>query len=114
MSDLLYLPPWTRDYSYDIEPSVGRTSQRGYKRQSARGHRQVMKVNVTRYLRGIEMAYFEYFIREICKDGTIKFTDSYADYNGLVTGEVRIIGGYTVATSSLRSFTVSCELEVFR
>lgn len=108
------IAPWTVDYQYSVDTSVSRTSQTGFKRQAARGSRQIVIASATRLLRLAEMPYFEVFIREICLDGSLKFTDYYADYNGLVSGDVRILGGAYSVSSDTRRHIVTCELEIFR
>jgi len=110
---LQYLPPWSIQYPYDINPSQTRTAQRGFKRQASRGHRRTMIAQATRVLRLAELPYFEYFIREVCNDGALKFNDVYADGNGLNTGNIRLTGGYSVS-SDTRRHVVTCEIEVFR
>ena len=106
--------PWSIEYKYDVTPNNIRTSARGFRRQSSGGNRHVMIASATRQLQLIELPYFEYFVREVCKDGSLKFTDVYADYNGLTTGTIRIVdGSYSVQTDTRRHL-VTCEIEVFR
>ena len=106
--------PWSIEYQYDVTPNNTRTSQRGFRRQASGGNRHIMLANATRQLQLIELPYFEYFVREVCKEGSLKFTDAYADYNGLTTGTIRIVdGSYSVQTDT-RRHTVTCQIEVFR
>lgn len=111
---LLYLPPWSVNYSYDILPGVTRTVTSGKTRQRKNSHRRTVIASVTRRLRKSELPYFEAFIRSVCSDGQSKFTDSFADHNGTQQGTVRIVGGEYSVTTDLNDHLVSCELEIFR
>lgn len=114
MIELQYLPPWTQSYKIEAAPSQVRTKQRyGYKNQSKRSHRQLNVVDVERRLLGIQMPYFEWFFKDVIQDGKLKFVDSYADENGLVTDkEIQIIDGYTVSTD-LRTYVVKCRIKLY-
>lgn len=107
------MPPWLMDYSFSVNPSVERSEERpSVQRRSS--HRSIVVADVKRMLQGAELPYFEYFVREICNEGTSKFTDVYADGNGLVTGTIRIVGGrYNVSTDT-RKHVVTCQIEIFR
>ena len=114
METMQYLPAWSVNYAYGVSPNQRRTEDRGYKRQRKKSHRNVVVASATRTLRLSEIHYFEHFVRDLLNDGADKFTDVYADANGLVTGTVRILGGsYTVASDG-RLHTVTCDLEIFR
>lgn len=115
MPTLQYLPPWSVDYSYGTDPSVIRTrNSGGYVRQSRVMNKRIVTASATRELNGIELPYFEYFVRTELLDGSKKFTDSYADHNGLVVGTIRILGGEYSVRTNRRGHTVSCEIEIFR
>lgn len=115
METLLYISPWNQSYSYNVEPSQVRTRiGGGFKKQEQRSHRYTTVAKVERRLFGIELPYFEYFIREVLNDAADKYNDSYIDGNGITTGAVRIVDGkYKVKTDG-RVHIVSCELELFR
>lgn len=107
------MPPWSVEYDYSIDPGVVRTDGRASTQRKA-SHRRVMLGNATRVLQFSQLPYFEYFIRELCNDGADKFTDVYADYNGLVTGSIRLYNGsYSVQTNTRRHI-VTCQIEIFR
>lgn len=107
------MPAWSVDYSYGFNPAVVRT-EAGISSQRRVSHRSSVVASATRRLLGAELPYFEYFIREICEDGRLKFTDKYADYNGLQTGTIRILNGaYSVSTDT-RTHIVTCQIEIFR
>lgn len=114
MPTLSYLPPWQATYSFESNAGIVRTDNfRSFTRQSNINGRRVRIAEATRVLRGIELSYFEYFVRNECKDGALKFTDYYVDHTGLQTGLIRIVeGSYTVQTD-LRNHTVTCQIEVF-
>ena len=115
MPTLNYLPPWSIDYSYETDPSIVRSSSRGgYIRQAAVMNKRIILVTAQRELNGIELPYFEYFVRTELVDGSKKYTDVYADHNGLVTGTVRILEGRYRVRTNRRSHTISCDLEIFR
>ena len=115
MPTLEHLPNWTIDYSYDTEPAVLRaTNLGGAMTQSKITGRRVVVASAERVLHGAELPYFEWFVIGVCQSGSLKFTDTYADHNGLQVGTVRIVDGtYTVVTDK-RQHTISCELEIFR
>ena len=114
MPTLSYVNPWAVDYSYDVAPDVTRTSTPGFTRQKRATHRYTNKASAKLLLRGIELPYFEYFVRDTLKEGSLKFTGYYADANGLNTGTIRILdGAYSVAFDG-RNGIVSCDLEIFR
>lgn len=107
-------PPWSIDYSFDLSNPVDRSSSRGLKSQASFSKRQVTIASAVRKLTGIELPYFEYFIREVCIDGSVKFTDRYKDGGGVQSGDIRIVdGAYVVSTNGI-NHTVSCQIEVFR
>lgn len=112
MPTLNYLPAWGVGYSYDVQGAVMR-SDRGPSRQRRTSQKIVTIASVTRNLRYAELPYFEWFVRGICNDGQLAFTDSYADGAGLSTGLVRILNGaYNVSTDT-RNHIITCELEIF-
>lgn len=115
MPSLLYLPPWDVAYDYSTTPAVERTPDLGgFTRQSRVSLKRVVIANARRVLRGAELPYFEAFVREILNDGSLKFTDTYADHTGLATGIVRIVDGvYSVSTDKI-THVVSCQIEIFR
>lgn len=114
MATLLYLPPWSIDYSMTQENAVTRTQHKGFKRQSSFSHKKVSIVSVTRRLYGAQLPYFEHFIRTLEEDGSLPFTDSYKDGAGVQSGLMRIVNGaYKVDTNGL-NHVVSCNIEVFR
>jgi hypothetical protein len=86
----------------------------GFRKQSKVTNRRVGVASAQRVLQGSELMYFEWFIRGICNDGSIKFDDYYADHNGITTGTVRIQGGVYDVTTDKRKHTITCELEIFR
>lgn len=107
-------PPWSIDYTFDQENAVTRSQGRGLKKQARYSKKQVTTASATRKLTGIELPYFEYFIRNECIDGSIKFTDRYKDGSGVQIGTIRIVNGaYTVVTNGI-NHTVTCQIEVFR
>ena len=108
--------PWSLSYEISHGNAVTRTRQRGFKKQQAYSHREIMLVDATRRLVGIELPFFESFIRTEAEDGRLAFTDKYKDGGGVQSGLVRIVGGsYTVnAVNSNFVWDVSCQLEVFR
>lgn len=114
MQTMQYLPPWTVSYKYGVEPSQERAKARGFKTQTRRSHRQIMTATATRRLVLSELPYFEWFIRGLCNNGQAKFIDSYADYNGLQAGVIRIVEGSYKVDTDLREHIVTCEIEVFR
>lgn len=114
MVSLLYLPPWSVDYSYEIKPNNVRSGGTGRVRQRGLSHRRIMMAQVTRQLIGMQLPYFEGFISSIINNGAGKFIDSFADQNGLNTGEVRIYQGKYDVIFNGRDAVISCELEVFR
>lgn len=114
MPTMQYLPPWTVNYKYSVDPSQIRTGQRGFKSQSKLSHRNIFRATVSRRLLLSQLPYFEWFVRGLCNNGESKFTDSYADQGGLQTAEMRIVDGkYSVKTDT-RTHIVTCEIEVFR
>lgn len=113
MPTLNYLPPWQMDYSYEVVPDVLRGS-RGAPSQRAVSNRRIVIADVSRRLLGSELPYFEWFIREICKEGTLAFTDYYADGNDLTTGLIRIVDGAYSVSTNLRRHIVQCQIEIFR
>jgi hypothetical protein len=107
-------PPWSIDWQFSQENPITRTSFRGFKRQARFSKRQVTLAPATRKLTGIELPYFESFVRNQANDGQLKFIDKYKDGGGVQSGTVRIVNGkYTVVTNGI-NHTVSCQLEVFR
>ena len=115
MPTMQYLNPWLVDYDYELSAAViSNGIQGGIREQRKVNHRVSIVANARRYLQGNQLAYFEHFIREVCTDGSIKFTDAYADYNGVTNGLIRIINGeYFVRTDRVRH-TVECQIEIFR
>lgn len=112
MQTILYLEPWLDSYNYEVDSAVDRDSARGFKSQSARSHRNIKTVSVTRRLRLSQLPYFEYFVRVLLNNGNDRFIDYYADSSGLQHGVVRIVGGsYSVKTDTL-THVVTCDLEV--
>lgn len=114
MPTLNYINPWLIDYSYNIAPSQTRTTTPGFTRQAKKSHRHIYRGPASLLLRGAELPYFEYFVKETLKEGSLKFTGYYADQSGTQTGTIRIVNGaYSVAFDG-RNGRVSCEIEVFR
>ena len=114
MPTLQYIPPWTVSYSYSVEPSVIRSPSLGGRRGQVKVRdNKIVVASASRVLIGAELPYFEYFIREILKDGSLKYTDVYADHNGLNTGTVRILGGVYNVSTDKRNSTLTCDLEIF-
>lgn len=114
MPTLEHLPPWTVEYSYEVDPSVLRTPELGgYRRQSKVTNRRVVMATAQRILKGAELPYFEWFVIGVCNSGASKFEDAYADHNGLQVGTVRIVGGSYEVSTDKREHTVTCELEIF-
>lgn len=114
MPTLSYVNPWLVEYEYEIAPSQTRTSTPGYTRQAKRSHRNTMIANASILLRGVELPYFEYFVKEMLKEGSLKFTGYYADAYGLNTGTIRILNGSYNVNFDGRNGVVTCQLEVFR
>ena len=115
MPTLQYMPAWTVEYNYQTTPGVIRTpSLGGYQSQSNIRNLRVVVATAQRVLQGVELMYFEWFIRGVLNDGSLKFTDVYADHNGLQTGTVRIKDGVYNVDTDKRKHTVTCELEIFR
>lgn len=108
-------PPWSISYSYSENNPVVRTaSSMGYVRQSNRGHKAITVASAVRILTGIQLQYFESFVRGQTDYGQQAFTDKYKDGGGVQSGLIRIVGGsYSVSTKD-KIFEVSCSLEVFR
>ena len=114
MPTLQYLPEWSVEYNYSLTNSILRDDNPGYVDQKRNSHRQEMIASAQRILYGAELPYFEYFIQEICREGSLSFTDYYADGSGVVQGNVRILNGsYSVSTNS-RNHIVTCQLEILR
>jgi hypothetical protein len=115
MPALEYIPPWTIDYNYSVTPNVLRSPDLGgFRSQAKITGRRVVVVSAQRILKGSELMYFEWFIRGVCNDGSIKFEDYYSDHNGTTVGTVRIVGGAYEVTTDKRKHTVTCDLEIFR
>jgi hypothetical protein len=114
MPTLSYVNPWLVDYSYSVTPSQTRSQTPGFTRQAQRSHRNRVVADATLLLRGIELPYFEYFVKETLKEGSLKFTGYYADANGLNTGTIRIMDGAYSVDFDGRNGRVSCQLEIFR
>lgn len=108
--------PWSLDYTIRHGNAVTRTKMRGYKKQQSYSHREVMIVDATRRLVGVELPYFESFVRTELDEGSLAFTDKYKDGGGVQSGTVRIVGGSYRVDSGGANFVwdVSCQLEVFR
>lgn len=113
MPTLNYMPAWGVDYSYDVQPAVIRT-ETGYSRQRRISQKRIIVASARRVLRGAELPYFEWFVRNICNDGQLAFADYYADGTGLVAGLVRIMNGAYNVSSDTRNHIITCELEIFR
>lgn len=115
MPMLQYIPPWTVEYDYGVTPNVLRSNNLGgFRKQEKVTNRRVVVASAQRVLQGSELMYFEWFIRGICNDGSIKFEDYYADHNGLNTGTVRIKDGVYNIETDKRKHIFTCELEIFR
>jgi hypothetical protein len=115
MPTLQYIPGWTVEYDYSTDPSIVRSIDNGgFRKQSKVGSNRIVIANAQRTLQGSELMYFEWFVRDIINEGSLKFTDSYADHNGLQSGTVRIKDGVYDVTTNKLSHVVSCELEIFR
>ena len=114
MAGLELLPPWTAVYAYTVQPDQSRTSIRGgFSKQARRSNRFTRVFNVTRFLKLSELPYFESYVLDDRKDGSLKFTDRYQDSSGLVTGTIRILGGNYSVISDTLNHTVTCQIEVF-
>lgn len=107
-------PPWAIDWSFSLENPTTRTSYRGFRRQARFSKKKVTLASATRKLTGIELPYFESFVRNQANDGQLKFTDKYKDGGGVQSGLVRIVNGSYTVTTNGTNHTVSCQLEVFR
>jgi hypothetical protein len=107
-------PPWAIDYASAIQNPVTRTQQRGFSRQSSFSQRRVTTVSASRRLAGIELPFFESFVRTQCNDGQLSFTDRYKDGDGVQTGIIRIVDGYYSVSTNGRNHVVTCVIEVFR
>lgn len=115
MPTLEHLPPWTVSYDYNVSPAVVRMQGTDGRRANRKvSHRRTVIANATRQLKWAELPYFEWFIRGICNEGANKFTDVYADHNGLQTGTIRLLDGAYSVSTDLRRHTVTCQLEIFR
>jgi hypothetical protein len=118
-SELLYLPPWTQDYTSRVMPNVMQPEQRGniWQFGSVRQRRysqfNKQEISVTRKLKGNELPYFEWFIYNYCNRGADSFYDKIIDETGVIaTALIRIIDGkYRVATNG-KGHTISCNIEV--
>ena len=107
------MPPWLMEYAYSVNPSVERSGLLP-SAQRKTSHRSIIVADVSRMLQGAQLPYFEYFVREVCNEGSDKFTDVYADSSGIVTGTIRIIGGRYNVTTDTRKHLVTCQIEIFR
>ncbi len=115
MPTLQYMPPWTIDYSYKTDPSVIRTPDLGgYRRQSKVSNKRIITASARRVLQGSELLYFEWFLRGVLSDASLKFEDYYADHTGLNTGTIRIVDGIYEVSTNKRSHVVTCDIEIFR
>lgn len=114
MPTLQHLPAWKIEYDYTLTNAILRDQNPGYTRQARKSHRQIMIANAQRFLRGAQLPYWEHFILNVCREGSLKFTDYYADGNGVQQGLIRVVNGrYSVQTDT-RNHIVSCQIEVFR
>jgi hypothetical protein len=113
MPTLNYLPPWSIDYAFEVVPDVIRGGM-AYPSQRAGSNKRIVMADVTRRLVGAELPYFEWFIREICSEGSLAFTDYYADGDGVASGTIRIVDGAYSVSTNLRRHIVQCRIEIFR
>lgn len=108
-------PPWDISYSYSVRSSlVGASRLMGGRDQARVSQKEVVIARVSRMLRGDKLAYFEYFIRGVCNDGQLSFTDKYKDGSGVTSGEVRLVDGAYSVKYDNTYFRVTCDIEVFR
>jgi len=115
MLELTHLKPWIVDYSYSVGANNVSSSGVGVRAKRGLSRRRIMRAQVSRRLFGLEVLYFEGFIKTKLKDCSQKFIDKYADGEGLVqSGVMRIIDGSYSAVHDIRGAVVSCEIEVFR
>lgn len=115
MPTLSYFDPWLISYKNKTERAVSRSRFPGKMNQRKNSHRKTDIVNAERILQGIQAPYLEYFIREVCEDGHLKFTDYYADGSGTSQGLVRIVdGAYKITPLGNNNYSFECELEIFR
>lgn len=111
MSELLYLKPWQIGATITVRNAVVGSDFIGKKTQSRFSSREIITAKVKRTLQGLQVPYFEYFLRSVA-DGGI-FEDYYSDGTGTKKGEMRAIGGYTI-TPRGKYFVIECTIEIYR
>ena len=106
-------PPWDISYSYSVSnPVLRNTDTRGSRDQARVSQTRLITAQAKRKLRGDKLAYLEYFIRVLCNDGQLSFTDKYKDGSGVQSGEIRIVSGSYTVTYEQTLFIVDCVIEV--
>ena len=109
-----FFPIWDFAYSGENSPAVIRSSLPGHVEQRKISNKVKKTISVSLILEGVELPMFEYFVRDLCNEGTDKFYGKYKDGNGMVTGVMRLIGGaYDVKNITPSIQRVSCTVEVF-
>lgn len=114
MTDLTVVtdfPPWSIDYVISVENPVVATSSVGYRRQQSYSNRKITRAAVSRRLTGIELPFFEWFVRDEIDNGALPFTDKYKDGLGVQSGKIRLLTNYQVTTNG-KNHTVECEVEI--
>lgn len=114
MTDLTLVsdfPPWSIDYVISVEAPIAVTEQKGYRRQENYAKRKITKAAVSRRLTGIELPFWEWFVRDKINSGQLSFTDKYKNGGGVQTGETRLLTNYSVETNG-KNHTVKCEVEI--
>jgi hypothetical protein len=106
------LPIWT-SYSSNYRNAVRRSQVRGKKSQRRISQRKTERVSVSNRFTSDQLAEFEYFAIVILNNCTDVFVGSYWD-NGVQTGDIRIIEGYSVNAVSDGNWDVFSEIEVLR
>jgi len=113
MPTMQYLSPWEQTYSFQVEKDFVGTDTGYHVQRSDFQENEIVVAELTRRLWRFELGYWEYFIRVLCKEGSLKFTDYFADGQGLRQIEIRLIdGSYDVQSDDSRKFTINCSAEV--
>lgn len=112
MPELLHLPPWDIDYTFEHESPVNRSQLPGRVEQKRRSQKYLRTATAKRTLYRMQLPYFVYFIAEICFDGSIAFDDYVNDELGVRKAKVRIVNGAYSVTSNGFNHTITCTLEV--
>ena len=115
MLELMHLRPWNVEYSYSVAANNITSTGAGKIQRRGLSHRRIMRAQVSRALFGMEVPYFESFIKTHLNDCSNKFIDKYADGDGLVqSGVMRIIDGAYSCEKNVKGAVFSCEVEIFR